>query len=120
MPKPVIVSAVRTAIGTSFKGSLVNTPAEVLATTVLTEAVRRAGIEPSVIDDVVFAESHYGGGDLARYAAAASNMVSVPGQAVNRHCAGSLTAVANAAAQIGSGVERVVVGGECSRCRRAR
>ncbi|BBZ11979.1 thiolase family protein [Mycobacterium branderi] len=111
MPKPVIVSAVRTAIGTSFKGSLVNTPAEVLATTVLTEAVRRAGIEPSVIDDVVFAESHYGGGDLARYAAAASNMVSVPGQAVNRHCAGSLTAVANAAAQIGSGVERVVVGG---------
>ena len=32
-------------------------------------------------------------------------MVSVPGQAVNRHCAGSLTAVANAAAQIGSGVE---------------
>jgi acetyl-CoA C-acetyltransferase len=38
-------------------------------------------------------------------------MASVPGQAVNRHCAGSLTAVANAAAQIGSGVERVVVGG---------
>jgi acetyl-CoA acetyltransferase family protein len=111
MPKPVIVSAVRTAIGTSFKGSLVNTPAEVLATTVLQEAVRRSGIEPTDIDDVIFAESHYGGGDLARYAAAASGMVSVPGQAVNRHCAGSLTAVANAAAQIGSGVERVVVGG---------
>lgn len=111
MPTPVIVSAVRTAIGTSFKGSLVNTPAEVLATTVLAEAVRRSGVEPGVIDDVIFAESHYGGGDLARYAAAASDMVSVPGQAVNRHCAGSLTAVANAAAQIGSGVERVVVGG---------
>lgn len=111
MPKAVIVSAVRTAIGTSFKGSLVNTPAEALATTVLTEAVRRSGVEPSVIDDVIFAESHYGGGDLARYAAAASDMASVPGQAVNRHCAGSLTAVANAAAQIGSGVERVVVGG---------
>ncbi|GBE67643.1 acetyl-CoA acetyltransferase [Mycobacterium sp. MFM001] len=111
MPKPVIVSAVRTAIGTSFKGSLVNTPAEVLATTVLQEVVRRSGLEPAAIDDVIFAESHYGGGDLARYAAAASDMVSVPGQAVNRHCAGSLTAVANAAAQIGSGVERVVVGG---------
>jgi acetyl-CoA acetyltransferase family protein len=111
MPKPVIVSAVRTAIGTSFKGSLVNTPAEVLATTVLQEAVRRSGVEVADIDDVIFAESHYGGGDLARYAAAASGMVSVPGQAVNRHCAGSLTAVANAAAQIGSGVEQVVVGG---------
>jgi acetyl-CoA acetyltransferase family protein len=111
MPKAVIVSAVRTAIGTSFKGSLVNTPPEVLATTVLQEAVRRAGVETSDIDDVIFAESHYGGGDLARYAAASSGMVSIPGQAVNRHCAGSLTAVANAAAQIGSGVERVVVSG---------
>jgi acetyl-CoA acetyltransferase family protein len=111
MPKPVIVSAVRTAIGTSFKGSLVNTPPEVLATTILQEAVRRSGIDAADIDDVIFAESHYGGGDLARYAAAASGMASIPGQAVNRHCAGSLTAVANAAAQIGSGVERVVVGG---------
>jgi len=111
MPKPVIVSAVRTAIGTSFKGSLVNTPAEVLATTVLQEAVRRSGLEPAAIDDVILAESHYGGGDLARYAAAASELVSVPGQAVNRHCAGSLTAVANAAAQIGCGVERVLVAG---------
>ena len=70
MPKPVIVSAVRTPIGTSFKGSLVNTPPEVLATTILQEAVRRAGVEASDIDDVIFAESHYGGGDLARYAAA--------------------------------------------------
>jgi acetyl-CoA acetyltransferase family protein len=111
MPKPVIVSAVRTAIGTSFKGSLVNTPPEVLAATILQEAVRRAGVNTADIDDVIFAESHYGGGDLARYAAAASGMPAVPGQAVNRHCAGSLTAVANAAAQIGAGVERVVVGG---------
>ena len=30
---------------------------------------------------------------------------------MNRHCAGSLTAVANAAAQIGSGAEKVIVGG---------
>jgi len=111
MPKPVIVSAVRTAIATSFKGSLVNTPAEVLATTVLQETIRRSGVEPSDIDDVIFAESHYGGGDLARYAAAASELFSVPGQAVNRHCAGSLTAVANAAAQIGSGAERAIVAG---------
>jgi acetyl-CoA acetyltransferase family protein len=111
MPKPVIVSAVRTAIGTSFKGSLVNTAPETLAVTILQEAVRRSGVETGDVDDVIFAESHYGGGDLARYAATASGMAAVPGQAVNRHCAGSLTAVANAAAQIGSGAERVVVGG---------
>jgi acetyl-CoA C-acetyltransferase len=111
MPKPVIISAVRTAVATSFKGSLVNTPPEVLATTIVQEAVRRSGVAPTDVDDVILAESHYGGGDLARYAAVASGMAGVPGQAVNRHCAGSLTAVANAAAQIGSGVERVVVGG---------
>jgi acetyl-CoA acetyltransferase family protein len=111
MSKPVIVSAVRTAIGTSFKGSLVNTAPEFLATTILQEAVRRSGVEVADIDDVIFAESHYGGGDMARYAASASGMTSVPGQAVNRHCAGSLTAVANAAAQIGAGAEKVVVGG---------
>jgi acetyl-CoA C-acetyltransferase len=113
MPKAVIVivSAVRTAIGTSFKGSLVNTPAEVLAATILQEVVRRSGVEVSDIDDVIFAESHYGGGDMARYAASASGMYSVPGQAVNRYCAGGLTAVANAAAQIGAGAEKVVVGG---------
>ena len=45
MPKPVIVSAVRTAIGTSFKGSLVNTTPEFLATTILQEVVRRSGVE---------------------------------------------------------------------------
>jgi acetyl-CoA acetyltransferase family protein len=111
MPKPVIVSAVRTAIGTSFKGSLVNTTPEFLATTILQEVVRRSGVDAADIDDVIFAESHYGGGDMARYAASASGMTSVPGQAVNRHCAGSLTAVGNAAAQIGSGAEKVVVGG---------
>src|SRR5580692_5382126 len=111
MPTPVIVGAVRTAIGRSFKGTLVNTPPETLITAVLPEVIRRSGVNPADIDDIIFAESHYGGGDLARYAASASGMVSVPGQAVNRHCAGSLTAVANAAAQIGSGAEQAVLGG---------
>jgi len=111
MPTPVIVGAVRTAIGRSFKGTLVNTPPETLITTVLPEVVRRAGVDPSAIDDIIFAESHYGGGDLARYAADAAGMHDIPGQSVNRHCAGSLTAIGNAAAQIGSGMERVLIAG---------
>lgn len=111
MRTPVIVGAVRTAIGRSFKGTLVNTPPEALITTVLPEVVRRSGIDPNEIDDIIFAESHYGGGDLARYAAAACGMESVPGQSVNRHCAGSLTAIGNASAQIGSGMERVLIAG---------
>lgn len=111
MPTPVIVGAVRTAIGRSFKGTLVNTPPESLLGTVLPEVVRRAGVDPSVIDDIIIAESHYGGGDLARYAAVVAGMESAPGQSVNRHCAGSLTAIGNASAQIGSGMERVLVAG---------
>ncbi|MDT5104491.1 MAG: acetyl-CoA acyltransferase [Mycobacterium sp.] len=111
MPTPVIVGAARTAIGRSFKGTLVNTPPETLITTVLPEVVRRAGVSPEDIDDLIFAESHYGGGDLARYAATATGLEHVPGQSVNRHCAGSLTAIGNAAAQIGSGMERVLIAG---------
>lgn len=111
MSTPVIVGAVRTAIGRSFKGTLVNTPPETLITAVLPEVVRRSGVDPSAIDDIIFAESHYGGGDLARYAADATGLQHVPGQSVNRHCAGSLTAIGNAAAQIGSGMERVLVAG---------
>ena len=111
MAKPVIVGAVRTAIGRSFKGALANVPTETLATTVLPEVVRRAGLEPAAVDDVVFAELNYGGGDLARHAAVACGMETVPGQAVNRHCAGSLTAIANASAHIRSDMERVLVAG---------
>lgn len=111
MPTPVIVGAARTAIGRSFKGTLVNTPPETLITTVLPEVVRRSGVDPADIDDIIFAESHYGGGDLARYAATATGLEHVPGQSVNRHCAGSLTAIGNASAQIGSGMERVLIAG---------
>ena len=104
MATPVIVGAARTAIGRSFKGTLVNTPPETLITAVLPEVVRRSGVDPADIDDIIFAESHYGGGDLARYAATATGLEHVPGQSVNRHCAGSLTAIGNASAQIGSGM----------------
>ncbi|NUS93718.1 MAG: acetyl-CoA C-acyltransferase, partial [Nocardia sp.] len=72
MGTPVIVGAARTAIGRSFKGTLTNVPTEVLATTVLPEVVRRSGVPPELVDDVIFAESHYGGGDIARYAAVAA------------------------------------------------
>ena len=53
MPTPVIVGAARTAIGRSFKGTLVNTPPETLITTVLPEVVRRSGVDPADICDRV-------------------------------------------------------------------
>jgi acetyl-CoA acetyltransferase family protein len=111
MPEPVIVAAARTAIGTARKGTLANTTGEQLAGAVLAETVRRSGLAPESFDDVIFAESLYGGGDLARYAAAASGMPTVPGVALNRHCAGSLTAIGMAAAQVKSGMDEAVIAG---------
>jgi len=111
MSSPVIVSAVRTAVGTARKGTLANTPGEKLAATVLQAAIDRAGIDPGLVDDVIFAESMYGGGALARHAAVELGMFQAGGMALNRHCAGSLTAVGLAAAQIMAGIERVIVAG---------
>lgn len=117
MPEPVIVGAVRTAIGRSFKGTLVNTPPEVLLGAVLPEVVRRGGIDPNAIDDIIIAESHYGGGDLARYAALVAGFENAPGQAVNRHCAGSLTAIGNASARSAPAWSAYWLRAACSRCR---
>jgi acetyl-CoA acetyltransferase family protein len=107
----VIVAGARTAIGTSYKGSLVDTDALDLATTVVSEAVRRSGIEPDQVDDVILGESLYGGGDIARYAAIEAGLVNAPGVALNRHCASGLAAVQNAAATIIAGMDRVVLAG---------
>ncbi|HKG48900.1 MAG TPA: thiolase family protein [Actinomycetales bacterium] len=111
MPEAVIVSAVRTPIGTARKGTLADTSAQELAVIAISEAARRSGLPYDRFDDIILAESGWGGGDVARYAAVAAGMLSVPGQAVNRHCAGSLTAVANAAATIRAGMDSAVIAG---------
>jgi acetyl-CoA C-acetyltransferase len=107
----VIVAGARTPVGTSFKGTLRDTTAMELAEVVVAEVQQRSGLEPSQIDDIILAESNYGGGDVARHAAVVTGMTQVPGQSVNRHCAGSLTAVGNAAAQVISGAERAIIAG---------
>jgi len=111
MHQAVIVSAVRTPIATARKGSLSETPAEDLTVHVISQAAARSGLDPHRFDDVVIAESMYGGGDLARYAAVAAGLTRVPGQAVNRHCAGSLAAVSIAAGSIRAGMDSAVIAG---------
>lgn len=111
MPQAVIASAVRTPIGTAFKGALRDTPAELLAEIVVREAVARSGFAPESVDDILLAESMYGGGDLARYAAVAAGLVHAPGVALNRHCAGSLAAVSLAAGSVRAGMDEIVVAG---------
>jgi acetyl-CoA C-acetyltransferase len=101
----------RTAVGTARKGSLVNTPPEVLAAVAIRAAVERSGIAPELIDDVVMAESMAGGGAIARHAAVELGMTGAGGMAVNRHCAGGLSAIGIAAGAIKSGMERIMVAG---------
>jgi len=107
----VIVAGARTAIGTAFKGSLTETDAMTLGTVVVAEAVRRSGISPQDVDDVILGESLYGGGDIARYAAIEAGLVNAPGLAHNRHCASGLAALQSAAASVIAGMDRVVVAG---------
>ncbi|MCL2584207.1 MAG: thiolase family protein, partial [Streptosporangiales bacterium] len=107
MPDPVIVSAVRTAVGTAFKGTLANTTAEELGTVIVKEAAHRSGLDPQLFDDVILADP----GTIARYAAVANGMLSVPGQSIGRYCAGSLAAVGNAAATIKADMDRAIIAG---------
>jgi acetyl-CoA C-acetyltransferase len=107
----VVVSGARTAIGTAYKGSLVDVDALELGTMAVAEAVRRSSIAPDVVDDVVMGESLYGGGAIGRYAAIEAGLVNAPGIAHNRHCASGLAALQSAAASIIAGMDRVVVAG---------
>ena len=107
MPDAVIVSAARTAVGTAFKGTLANATVEELGTAIVAETVRRSGLDPRLFDDVILADP----GTVARYAAVENGMLNVPGQSIGRYCAGSLTAVADAAATIKAGMDRAIVAG---------
>ena len=111
MADAVIVSTARTAIGTSFKGSLLDVDAYQLGTLAVAEAVRRSGIDPQLVDDVILGELLYGGGDIARYAAIEAGLGHAPGVAHNRHCASGLSAIQSAAASIRSDMDKVVVAG---------
>ncbi|NUS82027.1 MAG: thiolase family protein [Streptomyces sp.] len=109
MPEAVLVTALRTPIGTAFKGSLRDTTAYELADRVVTAVAE--GLDPALVDDVVLAESHYGGGVVARHAAVTAGLPRVPGLALNRHCAAGLAAVQAAAASIRAGMDRLVLAG---------
>jgi acetyl-CoA C-acetyltransferase len=107
----MIVSACRTPIGRAGKGALARTSAMDLAEVVLAEAVRRSGVPADRFDDVILAESLYGGGDIARHAAISAGLMGAPGLAVNRHCASGLASVTAAAAGIRAGMDEAVVAG---------
>jgi len=109
--RAAIVAAARTPIGTARKGTLENTPATELAKPVVADVVQRSGLGAAEFDDLVLAESMQGGGDSARYVAVDLGLTNVPGLAVNRQCASSLSAIAIGAGQIAAGMSRAVLAG---------
>jgi 3-oxoadipyl-CoA thiolase len=96
-----IVSAVRTPIG-RYGGALKDVRPDDLAAIVIRAAVERAGIQPSLVEDVVLGCSNQAGEDNRNVARMASLLagfpVEVAGQTVNRLCGSGLQAI-NAAAQ---------------------
>ncbi|MGV0793483.1 thiolase family protein [Mycolicibacterium sp. XJ1819] len=109
--RAAIVAAVRTPIGTARRGTLANMPAIELAKPVVAAAVERSGLDATEFDDLVLAESLQGGGDSARYVAVDLGLTTIPGMAVNRQCASSLSAIAVAAGQVAAGMSQAVLAG---------
>ncbi|HEV2099131.1 MAG TPA: acetyl-CoA C-acyltransferase [Stellaceae bacterium] len=115
MREAVIVSTARTPIGKAYRGAFNDTQAQALAGHVVAEAVRRAGVDPAEIEDVVLGaalQQGSSGYNIARQAAVRAGMpVMVAGMTVDRQCASGLMAIATAAKQIVHDGMTIAVGG---------
>ena len=113
MKKAVIVSAVRTPVG-KFNGALKDMPASDLGALVMKEAVKRAGISPDQIDEVIFGHvlTTAQGQNPARQAAMKAGIPKeVPAFTINKVCASGLKAVALAAQSIKAEDNEIVIAG---------
>ncbi len=109
----VILSACRTATG-RFLGSLAEIPANHLGGIVVAEALRRAGVQPSDVDEVILGNVLQAGQgqNPARLAALLGGMPeTVPALTVNKLCGSGMKAVHFAAQAVACGDAEVVVAG---------
>ncbi|WP_329320952.1 thiolase family protein [Streptomyces sp. NBC_01262] len=114
MREAVIVEAVRTAVGKRNGGLSAMHPAD-LSAEVLGALIERTGIDPEIVDDVVWGcVSQVGdqSSNIGRYAVLAAGWPeSIPGTTVNRACGSSQQALDFAAQAVMSGQQDVVVAG---------
>ena len=116
-----IASGVRTAIG-RYGGALKSVPAHVLASTVMKEAVRRAGIDAERIDEVILGEVRQSteASNLARCALLGAGFPEhIPGYTVNRLCASAMQAVYSGCQEIWLGEADCIVAGGTENMSRA-
>jgi 3-oxoadipyl-CoA thiolase len=110
----VVVAYVRTPMG-RYGGQLSSVRADDLAAVAVGEAVRRAGIDPGDVDDVILGCANQAGEDnrnVARMAWLLAGLpVEVPGQTVNRLCGSGMQALIAGAREIRDGGAEVVVAG---------
>lgn len=113
-PQAYIVDAIRTPVG-KRNGSLAKTHPADMGAHVISALVTRTGIDPAVVDDVVFGCVDAIGaqaGNIARTAWLAAGMpLEVPGTTVDRQCGSSQQAIHFAAQGVMSGTQDVVVVG---------
>ncbi len=113
MRKAVIVSAVRTPLG-SFNGTLSGVGATKLGAIVIEEAIRRAGIEKSAVNEVIMGQvlpCGYGQNPAKQAAVLAGMPWETECFTINKVCGSALKAVMLAAQAIQTGDADVVVAG---------
>ena len=109
----VIVAAARTAVG-NFGGSLSTLPAHSFGATVIADVIKRAGIKPEQVDEVIFGQvlTAGTGQNPARQAAIAAGLPNaVPCMTINKVCGSGLKTVHLAAQAIKCGDADIVVAG---------
>lgn len=113
MKEAVIVSAVRTPMG-SFGGSLKNVPTRTLGAIVIKEAVKRAGIKPEMVEEVIMGAVLQGalGQNVARQMTLDAGLPKeVPAMTINKVCGSGLRAIELAAQIIKAGDADIIVAG---------
>jgi 3-oxoadipyl-CoA thiolase len=110
----VVVATARTPMG-RYGGQLSSVRPDDLAAIAVGEAVRRAGVDPGDVDDVILGCANQAGEDnrnVARMAALLAGFpVDVPGQTVNRLCGSGMQAAIAGAREIRDGAADVIVAG---------
>ncbi len=113
MREVVVVSAVRTALG-SIGGTLKNVQPEVLANVVMEGAIEKAGIDKSVIDEVIFGQAKQStdAPNIARLASLMTRIPeAIPAYTIHRQCASGMQSILNGVQQIQTGYSDVVLVG---------
>ena len=113
MKEIVILSAVRTAVG-KFGGSLAGIPAEKLGSIAIAEALKRAGVQPEQVSEVLMGcvlQAGQGQNPARQASIHAGIPKEVPAMTVNMVCGSGLRAVNLAAAELLTGEAEIVVAG---------